>query len=95
MTTYDKNIMYHVKERTATAVSPRLSLAAPAGGLPTQAHRRWHECHAGVCMQCWSVARRPNAAPPGRGCSPRLAGPGALPSAGRQVGPAGQAVTRG
>jgi hypothetical protein len=29
--------MYHVKERTATAVSPRLSLAAPAGGLPTQA----------------------------------------------------------
>ncbi len=29
--------MYHVKERTATAVSPRLSLVAPAGGLPTQA----------------------------------------------------------
>ena len=37
MTTYNKNIMYHVKERTATAVSPRLSLAAPAGSLPTQA----------------------------------------------------------
>ncbi len=29
--------MYHVKECTSTAVSPRLSLAAPAGGLPTQA----------------------------------------------------------
>ena len=29
--------MYHVKERTSTVVSPRLSLAAPAGGLPTQA----------------------------------------------------------
>jgi hypothetical protein len=37
MTTYKNNIMYHVKERTATAVSPRLSLAAPAGGLPTHA----------------------------------------------------------
>ncbi len=35
MTTYNKKIMYH-KERTATVVSPRLSLAAQAGGLPTQ-----------------------------------------------------------
>ncbi len=37
MTTYNKIIMYHVKELSATAVSPRLSLAAPAGGLPTKA----------------------------------------------------------
>ena len=37
MTTYNNNIMYHVEERAPTAVSPRLSLAAPAGGLQTQA----------------------------------------------------------
>ena len=90
--------MYHVKERTATAVSPRLSLAAPAGGLPTQAQTdALDEARVPrrMCMQCWSVARRPNTALPGRGCSPRLAGPDALPSSSRQVGPAGQAVTRG
>jgi hypothetical protein len=36
MTTYKNNITYHVKKRTATAVSPRLSLVALPVGLPTQ-----------------------------------------------------------
>ncbi len=77
--TYNRNIMYHVKERTATAASPRLSLAAPAGGLLRLTPWNRHECHAEVCMQCQcrSVA---HAAPPRRAtgpeCSPRFAGAG-------------------
>ncbi len=84
MTTYNNNINVSCQGTYATAVSP----LAPAGGPPTQVQTdaldeaRVPLCHAGVYMQCWSVARRPHAAPPrratGPGCSPRIAGPGAF-----------------
>jgi len=85
--------MYHVKERTATAVSPRLSLAAPAGGLPTQAQWRlgWGTSATPGCACSAGVLRA--------GLTPRCLDAGAArDSLGRmhyrQVGPAGQAVTR-
>ncbi len=92
--TYNRNVMYHVKERTAAAATapgwawrPRLVACQHELRLGLTPWMR-HECHAEVCMQCWSVA---HAAPPrratvtGPGCSPRFAGPGALRGSRLQV----------